>query len=293
MIIYQKTGREYKGNLHLHTTGSDGRRSPEDAVRAYGEAGYDFLALTDHRKVTSLPGYTGPVTLLKGLELDENLALGECIHLVGVGVSDSIMPQVRQGMPSKEALNLIHAHGGLCYLAHPHWSMNTLATLRGLEGLDGAEIYNGFSGPPYNPLRAEATQLLDLAAMEGRFLPTIATDDTHYYEGELFSGFILAQADSSSERDIMAALRAGRYYASSGPRFESVSLEGDEVKVACSPVRHIIFHSNLPWNGGRVTTGEGVREGSYRLNRAWGERFVRVVLEDLEGRRAWLNPFLV
>ena len=36
----------YRGNTHCHTTRSDGRRSPEEVIALYREAGYDFLALT-------------------------------------------------------------------------------------------------------------------------------------------------------------------------------------------------------------------------------------------------------
>ena len=38
----------YKGNLHTHTTRSDGRKSPEEVMALYRDHGYDFLALTDH-----------------------------------------------------------------------------------------------------------------------------------------------------------------------------------------------------------------------------------------------------
>ena len=41
-------GHWYKGNLHTHTTQSDGRLSPQEAVRWYEQNGYDFVALTDH-----------------------------------------------------------------------------------------------------------------------------------------------------------------------------------------------------------------------------------------------------
>jgi predicted metal-dependent phosphoesterase TrpH len=37
-----------RGNLHAHTTFSDGVRSPADLVAAYEALGYDFLAITDH-----------------------------------------------------------------------------------------------------------------------------------------------------------------------------------------------------------------------------------------------------
>lgn len=38
----------YKGNLHSHTTDSDGTLTPEEAVKAYREHGYSFLCLSDH-----------------------------------------------------------------------------------------------------------------------------------------------------------------------------------------------------------------------------------------------------
>ena len=45
---FSKPGRFWRGNLHTHSTRSDGRRSPEEVCRFYETAGYDFLALTDH-----------------------------------------------------------------------------------------------------------------------------------------------------------------------------------------------------------------------------------------------------
>jgi PHP domain-containing protein len=37
-----------KGNLHAHTTFSDGRRPIHEVIARYRELGYDFLAITDH-----------------------------------------------------------------------------------------------------------------------------------------------------------------------------------------------------------------------------------------------------
>mgnify|MGYP000789433803 FL=1 len=48
MITDQFGKKWYKGNLHTHSTNSDGRLSPEEVIKLYREEGYDFLALTDH-----------------------------------------------------------------------------------------------------------------------------------------------------------------------------------------------------------------------------------------------------
>ena len=43
------TGKKrLKAGLHTHTKRTDGRKTPEEAIAAYEEAGYDILALTDH-----------------------------------------------------------------------------------------------------------------------------------------------------------------------------------------------------------------------------------------------------
>ncbi|MDP1620329.1 MAG: PHP domain-containing protein, partial [bacterium] len=41
-------GRFWRGNLHTHSTRSDGVLAPEEVCRRYKAEGYDFIALTDH-----------------------------------------------------------------------------------------------------------------------------------------------------------------------------------------------------------------------------------------------------
>lgn len=41
-------GHYYRGNLHGHSTCSDGRDSPEEVIRLYRQAGYDFTCLSEH-----------------------------------------------------------------------------------------------------------------------------------------------------------------------------------------------------------------------------------------------------
>lgn len=46
-----ETMRWFKGNLHCHSYWSDGRAFPDQAVRDYRDAGFDFCALTDHNRL--------------------------------------------------------------------------------------------------------------------------------------------------------------------------------------------------------------------------------------------------
>ena len=51
---FSQPGRWYRGNLHTHTTASDGEQSVTERCAAYRAAGYDFLAITDHHLVQNV-----------------------------------------------------------------------------------------------------------------------------------------------------------------------------------------------------------------------------------------------
>src|SRR5712692_7992737 len=65
-----------KGNLHAHTTFSDGRYSIEDVIARYRDLGYDFLAITDHDDRIHddywlhIPPGDDRMIILPGVELD-------------------------------------------------------------------------------------------------------------------------------------------------------------------------------------------------------------------------------
>ncbi len=70
--------QQYKGNLHTHTTQSDGQFEPARVMDMYRDHGYSILALTDHNKCTwpwekfeRLPGNLG-MTALPGNELSRH-----------------------------------------------------------------------------------------------------------------------------------------------------------------------------------------------------------------------------
>jgi hypothetical protein len=55
-------------------------------------------------------------------------------------------------------------------------------------------------------------------------------------------------------------------------------------------VSRILFHSNRPYASDRCAQGKGITGADYTIRRDWNERFVRVIIEDAQGRRAWANP---
>ncbi len=83
------TEADIRGDLHMHSTWSDGKAAVEEMMRACAERGYQYMALTDHSKALAMTGgldeeklarqwreldgvtAANPgITLLRGLEVD-------------------------------------------------------------------------------------------------------------------------------------------------------------------------------------------------------------------------------
>ena len=127
----------------------------------------------------------------------------------------------------------------------------------------------------------------------------MAADDSHRYNGEQTRAFTMVNARELSPDAVKDALRSGNFYASEGPRFRSIGIDGGEVRVECSPVETILFLSNTVWCDDRVFTGKRTgaicraeaacrTEAVYRVKAT--DRYVRVVLIDSSGGKAWSSP---
>ena len=288
MKIIDPNKQQFKGNTHAHSTVSDGRLSPTEVQQLYWEAGYDFLALTDHR-IAQAPTVYKNMTVLCGAEYDFNDAEG-ILHIVGLFPSLTSAGAVRPGMRRQQLINAINSVGGAAILAHPAWSLNTPEQIATLKGLSGVEIYNSFSDFPLCPGRGDSSTLLDLAAILGCRAGHIAADDSHRYAGEETVSAIYVQAEENSPRALIDAIRERHYYASQGPRFLDVEMTKTELVVHTTPVCAVGFPSNLCWAEDFCNIGKNLTEHVYRLKPERGERFVRCVLKDAQGHTAWLSP---
>lgn len=286
MKIDAKGRTWYKGNLHMHTTLSDGAQPPEKAIARYKEKGYDFLALTDHWK-PSATRVEKDFILLSGCEYDVGRTVQEGIfHIVGVGMDAKPALSRHAGLTPQGIINGILSCSGIAILAHPAWSLNRPQDVLGLKGLSGTEIYNTISGTPWNA-RPYSGMFVDALALEGMLLPCIAADDTHRYDGDETRSFVVVQADAPTPTALIDALRKGRFYASQGPEL-LVWRDGGKIRVQCSPVRDVIFYTDAIYAEDRVTRGENIREASYSIQPQ--ETFVRVEAMDAAGNCAWSSP---
>lgn len=288
--IIKNDGNWYKGNLHIHTTCSDGRFSPDAARKLYREAGYDFIALTDHWRQSENQSADGFLEL-SGCEWDTgNMIDYPVFHIVGVGMASPVSLKRSPSLHPQEIINAILSAGGLPILAHPAWSITNPSDCLNLEGLCGVEIYNTISNLPWNGRRADSGLYFDIWANQGKLFQCIASDDCHFYNGDQTRSFIMVKARELSAGSLKKALQAGDFYASQGPLFHSVDYNGGVVEVRCSEVETVVFYSNTVWCDDRVVTG-GVDFASYKIKPT--DKYVRVELIDREGNMAWSSPFYV
>lgn len=320
MRILENRGNWYKGNMHMHTTVSDGVLEPVDAINVYRKAGYDFIAITDHRKVGHL-WQDDEFLILPGVEWDTGDAMRAPVyHILGIGMNKETIDfyhgapyegaplgSVRGGVwtssrsgrkryhPHPQAIiDAIRAAGGIAVLAHPAWSVMSPEEMYDLHGFTAAEIFNSVSGYPFNPGRDEASYYWDIWGKNGKLVNCVASDDSHYYEGEDTKAFTMVNAPILSRDSIMDALRRGNFYASSGPKFYGIEYDPESGMVTAEfskDVQEVVFKSNTPWPDRGYQRINGIGHASYRI--MYEDRFVRIELIDKNGRKAWSSPFAV
>lgn len=273
-----------KGNLHMHTTRSDGLKDPADAIAMYQQAGYDFVALTDHYRFSG--GCTeGEILILSGAEYDSVSADRlEVFHIVCAGAEKD--PGILRTDTVQQTIDKINASGGIAILAHPQWSLQTLGGVMPLKGLTGLEIYNSVSAPPMN-CRPDSSYFSDLLSARGKYIGCMAADDSHPYTFESCRSWIMVNTGDKSRAGILAAIKDRRYYATQGPRIFSASTDGCKIHIECAPAKSAIFFTNLPWSPKRVLEGD-ITAFDYEMT--GDESFVRIQIIDEAGDSAWLSP---
>ncbi len=105
-------------------------------------------------------------------------------------------------------------------------------------------------------------------------------------------GWTLLKMQSLSVESVMDALRAGCYYASSGPVIEDFRIQDGEIRVRCSPAVEIHFMAQRSHGFSLYTDGgDPVTDAAIPVRDAW--KYVRVEVVDQQGRRAWTNPLVL
>lgn len=284
---YNSGSNWLRGNVHTHTTASDGTRSVEKVITDYQTRGYDFLAISDHDVLVDPDEYRDrtEITLLPAVEVSANGP-----HLHHLGALEAIAP----GEDRQTVIDEIGDRNGMAILNHPnwltdfaHWTQDQLTTL---EGYAGIEIYNGLIES--HPGGALATDRWDQLLSTGKRVWGFANDDSHRPE-DVARAWNVVQVDDAGPNSIMEALSAGRFYASTGVTFETIAVDGATITVRTTDASRIRLISDH----GVVQQEVSGPSASFRIPEDVVHQpthtYVRVESIGRDGYQAWTQPFFL
>jgi len=272
-----------RGNLHTHSTRSDGKRHPQQIIDAYAAYGHQFLALSDHDIVSDYSSLDPRGMVL--LQANEISASG--CHLLHIGARQKVNPSADR----QEVLEKIVAAGGYAIMNHPDWENDfdhcPYETLLALKGYCGIEIYNaGILEGPGSPY---GVNKWDRLLATGRMVWGHASDDSHdaHHENRGWD-MVRVPAGRITPEAILEAYRAGRFYASSGVIIERIETDGPHLRVVAPGAEAIAVMGEY---GRRLAYAEGPAL-SYDVSKTISPH-VRVQCYGFADLAAWTQPFVI
>ncbi|GMW01725.1 MAG: hypothetical protein AMXMBFR84_28620 [Candidatus Hydrogenedentota bacterium] len=280
---YQRGGSLWlRGNLHAHTTNSDGRNPPQAVVDAYAALGYDFLMISDHDYLTEPePLSSRGMILLRGNEITANGP-----HVLHVGASFVVPPAADR----QEAIDGVLTDGGIAIVAHPNWERDfnhcPHELLNRWSGYAGIEVYNGvvrrLDG---NPL---ATDRWDRLLSAERRIWGFAHDDSHRDE-DIGQAWIMTRSEDRTSEAITHSIACGAFYASTGVTVVDVSVGGATIYLETEDAQQIAVVAD---HGRRIAKSDG-KSLSFTVPADLDASYVRFECWGWGECMAWTQPFFI
>lgn len=281
------TGAWYQGNLHCHSTGSDGKLTPRELSAFYVEKGLDFMGLTDHQVVTPVSEYARPdLVCFAGVEPDFKGRYHMGI-IAGPGKSPEFTPVFRDDGEQQSLLSANTAAGHLTLIHHPDWLITEhygMDRLMALTDYLGLEVYNAlgkwaagshWSGPKWDRLLAKGRRVLGFASQ-----------DLHAPENWC-RGHLAVRAAAKTPEAIWKGLMTGNFTGDCGVRIESIGRKGDTLFVEAPEADLIRFVGT----GGAVVGEVPSHSARFTFEAKDTSRIVRVECLGPRGGFGFSQPF--
>ena len=297
--------RWYKGNIHTHTTESDGDDTPENVVGWFRRHGYDFLVLSDHNHLTLFEYAKGrrkfkrPL-LVPGEEVTLRVNEGlTAVHINAIGISRVVEPIDADGVVSTLQANVdaIVSAGGIASLNHPNflWSFDH----EHISQVTGATLLEIFNGHPATnvygaPGKPSYEEIWDGVLSNGKAIFGVATDDSHNYKdfhpgmANPGRGWVVVRAAELSSDAIVEGLASGDFYSSTGVELADLESSQDSLSLQIEQERDFIYTTTFVGRGGETLSEVNGLEASYEPR--GDEGYVRAAVKSSSGTAAWTQP---
>ena len=295
----------YKGNIHTHTTESDGDTDPKSVVRWYRQHGYDFLVLSDHNHRTILEysdrerRFKKPL-MIPGEEVSVRTGNGTIpIHINGIGISRLVEPIDAEGIvPTIQAnVNAILEAGGIASINHPNsgWAFDH-KSISQVNGAHLLEVYNG--NPNSNvegaPGKFSYEEIWDGVLSSRKVIFGAATDDSHKFQNfdpKLSNpgrGWIVAQSSELSINSILNALSSGNFYSSTGVTLSKLHVSKGTISLSIESEHDYVYTTKFTGRHGIILAEVVGMEAEYNLR--GNEGYVRTTVNSSGNHKAWIQP---
>jgi len=264
----------YKGQLHAHTTNSDGSTPPAVLIGKYLSDGCSWVQISDHDVITIDDRSPDGKQIVRLLGHERGTLEGD---IVCISYTDKSVT-----LTAQQTINVVAAKGGLTLLAHPEGPVGyELSELNALRGMAMIEIGGRF----------DQTRPWDYLLTKGKTVWGVASDDFHGGPDVPTSyGFVMVNAPACTPQDILANLRVGNFYASQGPVLRVEVKEG-AIRAVADDDGYFVFRGA----SGIRLLGLSPIDGKSAVYELRGdERYVRVeYTRRADGKRAWSQPLFI
>ncbi len=224
----------YRGDCHLHTVYSDGRRTPAEMAAEARAAGLDFITSTEHNTPAAHGAwgpYAGPdLLVLLGEEVTTRNG-----HWLALGVHPGQFVDWRYRARDGELGRYqreVHDSGGLCVAAHPYGPCFACSFKFSYRDFDAVEVWNGEWTPDDEVALAEWDRGLTASLRPGAggaWLPAMGNSDSHDADDRVGHPQTVVFAEGLDRESILAGIRAGRtWIASSADVDLALTAEGPD-----------------------------------------------------------------
>jgi hypothetical protein len=325
----------YRGNTHAHTSANsfDAYTSPVEVARWYSEHNYNFLFITDHQYPTDVTplnnqlAVAGKFLVLPGMEVTQTVIRnGESIytHVSSLGATafvrgpGSYVLNERGGWDGTwywttsdgsaayaytTIISSVRSAGGLTQINHPNLKgpvqlhdleqLSTDTMLYELWNVMDSSHNDGEAGAP------STEELWDSLLTRGKSLFAVAADDSHQLGAQSAEGsggaWIMVRSNTLTQAAILAALKRGDFYASTGVALREVGFDGRTLAISVQPANQEEIANQNRWPrilfvgaGGKVLYETRGHEASYMLKA--GDGYVRARVTDERAFCAWTQP---
>lgn len=278
-----QTMQWHKGQLHCHSTQSDGEISPKEVCEKYKNAAYSFVALSDHNTTTNTSTYQS-----KGfITIPNNELTYGYRHVNAINLKKSVTGSTETLQDIVNAAK--NADADLAMINHPYWSHHDPDMVAKVNNFELLEVLMHYyqeieeGGFEYN--LAYDAKVWDALLSLGKIIYGTGTDDAHNYNEDFNQSWVMVNSSELTPEEIIKSLRSGDFYASSGVVINSIEMHDRTLSVNTKNGSRIRFFSD---NGELIYE---VNESSASCALAKDKKYIRAEIRNSKNRVAYTQAY--